>query len=216
MSILFLLVLIGVLGVRWADRDGRFDLTRARVDNSGPVDSALVAEILEPYFGESLLSINSDSIRCALESIEGLSSVSVTVSYPDEILIAMVPEKPAAFLNTRSGLCPVTARGNTLPLSWGDPSLPVLYVEGTPAFGYMDSGLNLLLKRGLSGSAKVTVSEHGILVVDNGVSVLFDGAGAPEDWETWEAIRTSVNFSAELVDMRYGGQAVIRIAGGEV
>ncbi|HPF32079.1 MAG TPA: hypothetical protein PK907_03600, partial [Candidatus Sabulitectum sp.] len=58
-GIVLLVVLTAVLGIRWADRDGRFDLLQARIDYSGPVDSALVAEILRPWFQESLLRLNT-------------------------------------------------------------------------------------------------------------------------------------------------------------
>ncbi len=82
LSSVLLLVLVGYLALRWADRNGRFDLYTARIDNSGPVDSCLVAEILEPCFGRSLLELDRDSLEGELAGIEGLRSVSVTFSYP--------------------------------------------------------------------------------------------------------------------------------------
>ncbi len=214
LSIAVLLALIAALAVRWANRDGRFDLLWARIDNSGPVDSAMVADILEPFFGGSLLSLDTDSVRCALEAIHGLRCVSVTVSFPHTIIVEMTPEIPAAMVISRTGSSPVTAGGKELPGSWATSSLPVLSVEGTPGEGYLKTGLDLLLKRGLDPGSTVTVCDWGILVVENGVPVMLDGDRAPADWKTWQSIRDSVRPSAEMVDMRYNGQAVIRTAGG--
>ena len=214
LSIGLLLVLIGALALRWAERDGRFDLLWARVDNSGPVDSSLVADILEPFFGGSLLSLDLDSVRSALGAIDGLKCVSVKVSLPHTIIVEMTPERPAAMVIAQSGSSPVTADGKGLPPSWADPSLPVLSVEGAPGEEYLKTGLNLLLKRGLDPASTVTVCDWGILVIENGVPVMLDGERAPADWKTWQQIRNSVRPSAEMVDMRYNGQAVIRTAGG--
>lgn len=214
LSVLLLLVLTTALVVRWADRDGRFDLLTARIDNSGPVDSARVAEVLEPFFGKSLLSLDVDSVKNVLETIEGLRCVSVRVSFPHTIQVDMTPENPAAIIISNSGNCPVTAFGKALPPSWADSSLPSLNVQGAPEEEYVKTGLNLLLKRGLDQSASVTVCNWGILVMQNGVPVMLDGERAPADWKTWQSIRESVRPSAEMVDMRYNGQAVIRTAGG--
>lgn len=214
LAAVFLVVLIAALVVRWADRDGRFDLLAARIDNSGPVDSVRVAEILKPYFGESLLTMDIDTLTAALGSIEGLKRVSVTVSFPHSIIVNMTPERPAALVLSSAGDIPVTTEGVQLPPSWADPSLPVLSLEGSPGDDYIRTGLDLLLKRELYRTAEVRVCEWGILVVQDGVPVMFDGESAPADWKTWEAIKTSVRASAEMVDMRYGGQAVIRTAGG--
>ena len=68
--------------LRWAERDGKFDLISARIDNAGPVDSALVADVLEPFFGESLLSLNTDSIEGCLLDLEGMKTASVSFIYP--------------------------------------------------------------------------------------------------------------------------------------
>lgn len=213
-SILLLLVLIAALAVRWADRKGSFDLLAARIDNSGPVDSALVAEILEPFFGESLLSVSTDSIQLALGAIEGLRTVSVRVSFPHAILVEMTPEIPAAMLVSEFGTYPVTSSGTSLPESWSDLSLPVLEVEGSPRDRYLESGLELLLDMDLNDSATVVVCELGIRVLENGIPVLLDGNRAAADWETWKSIRSAVCTSAEQVDLRYSGQAVIRTAEG--
>lgn len=214
LSITLLLLLTAALAVRWADRDGRFDLLWARIDNSGPVDSSLVADILKPFFGGSLLSLDVDSVRCALGAIDGLRCVSVTVSLPHTIIVEMTPERPAALVIAQAGSSPVAASGKELPCSWADPSLPLLYVEGAPGEDYLKTGLDLLLKRGLNPGSTVTVCDWGILVVENGVPVMLDGERAPADWKTWQSIRGSVRPSAEMVDMRYNGQAVIRTAGG--
>lgn len=201
-----LLILAAALGVRWADREGKFDLLSARIDNSGPVDSALVADILEPWFGRSLIGLDTDSITAALESIEGLCSVSVTVSFPHSIIVEMEPMIACAMVATFEDTCPVTSCGEMLPDRWSDPALPFLSVEGIPDDGFLREGLDLVIKR---GTPSVTVCEAGIIVVENGLPIILNGRTASSDWRTWESIRGSVRQSAEYIDLRYSGQAVI-------
>lgn len=214
LSSVLLVVLVGYLALRWADRNGRFDLYTARIDNSGPVDSALVAELLEPCFGRSLLELNRDSLEGELAGIEGLRSVSVTFSYPHTIIVKMEPERSAAMIETTGGTYPVSFSGSRLPERWADESLPVLTVNGNPCQEFLAAGLDLLLKRRIEEPASVSVSARGIVVLDNSIPVLLNGARAAEGWNTWESIRSSVPPTAAQVDLRYSGQAVIRHSRG--
>jgi len=207
------LVLLALLAFRWAERSGRFDLIAVRIDNSGPIDSSMVADILKPYFGRPLQTIDADSLKGSLLQIAGLSSVSITLSYPHTMIVTMEPEMPAAVILRGTETYPVTLLGRRLPAEWADDSLPVLMVEGFPEDGYISSGLGLLIKRSLPQELSVTVEEQGVLVVENGIPVLLDGNNAVRGWKTWERIRTSVHGSGLQVDLRYIGQAVVRRIG---
>lgn len=207
------LVLLAFLAFRWAERSGKFDLIAVRVDSSGPVDSALVAEILKPYFGCPLQTIDTDSLQESLLSIEGLRGVSLMKCYPHTMIVTMQPEQPAAVIHRDNESYPVTSHGVRLPSSWASDTLPVLSVAGCPEGSFIDSGLGLLIKRRLPRDTSVTVEEYGITVVDNGIPVLLDGGSSARCWKIWEGIRTSVQGSVVEVDLRYIGQAVIRRAG---
>lgn len=196
--------------MRWAERDGKFDLLSARIDNSGPVDSVLVADILEPFFGEPLLSLNKDSVENCLLEIEGLRAVSVRFSYPHSMVVTLEPEVPVAVVDRENESYPVTIAGKPLPQGWTDNTLPILSVSGVPSPDFISSGIDLLVKRGLGGRAAVLVGEAGVTVIDGGVPVLLDGCSAATDWTTWESMRSSVTDPSCTVDLRFNGQAIIR------
>lgn len=214
-GIVTLLVLTAALGIRWADREGKFDLLQARIDNSGPVDSALVAEILRPWFEESLLRLNADSLGMELETIDGVASASVRVVLPHSIVVELHPREAVAMVLSGAGSTPVTMLGEPLPDQWADPALPELRVLGNPEESSIRAALNLALKRDLGTGTEVTVLEDGIQVVENGIPVLLRCDNAPGSWRTWNSIRDSVRPFAEQVDLRYRGQAIVRPSGGE-
>ena len=195
--------------LRWAERDGKFDLISARIDNAGPVDSALVADVLEPFFGESLLSLNTDSIEGCLLDLEGMKTASVSFIYPGSMIVALEPEVPVAIVDQESESYPVTVTGKPLPADWTDEALPVLLVTGAPDEIFISSGIDLLVKRGLGGRASVLVGETGVTVIDDGVPVVLDGSNAAADWVTWESMKNSVNDPGCTVDLRFNGQAII-------
>jgi hypothetical protein len=209
-SAVTLSVLLAVLAVRWVERKGMLDLRLARIDNSGPVDSVLVAEILRPWFGRSLLDVDCDSLTLILSGIEGVRAASVVKSYPDMLIVSMEIERPAALIRNGATDYPVTSSGLQLPSAWASDSLPVLTVTGSPGEGSMESGLRLLLKRSSASIESIEVTPWAIVVRTDGRAILFDGCRAVADWKTWAAIRDGITCSGMVIDLRYTGQAVLR------
>ncbi len=205
---------VGVLIFRHAEREGQFDLTTVRVDNSGPVDSALVAEVLKPFFGESLLSLDPDSVRNAIMEIEGLSSVTVEMHFPNSMVVAMVPRAPVARILNEGGWFPVDMEGRVLPSAWDSSDLPELRIQGNPDEAYIVSGIDLLVKNNLAEEVSITVDNSGLKVRERDNLILMSGLSTRADWNTWTSLRDLIGETPCIVDLRYSGQAVVRSGEG--
>ena len=210
-SVLLLLTVLLLLGIRWAEREGRLDLLRARIDNSGLVDSVEVAELLRPYFGRSLLKLDADSLGIMLSSIAGVDSADVSISYPDAIVVSLVTRKPAAVL-AYSGdrLVPVTVSGDPLPVQWINDLLPVITVEEDPDNAVIASALDLLIKMELVSLVSMQVNNRKITVTENGIRIILNPEQATESWLRWRSINSMVTDRTSEVDLRFQDQAVLR------
>jgi cell division septal protein FtsQ len=211
-SLLIVLTLLLVLSVRWAERNERLNLTVARIDNSSLLDSAQIAGVLKPYFGVSVLKLNRDSLEAQFLALDGVDSVSVSIHYPDMIVVSLKTGEPAAILAYLNGQVPVTAEGQRLPLSWVNDSLPVINIEGSPKEEAVSSALNFLIKRNLRNSVSIQVNADGIAVLDNGIRVMIDYRQTTVSWLRWQVLKTAITGQPEEVDLRYTGQAVLRFA----
>ena len=209
-SILLLLTLLLLLGIRWAERDNRLNLTMVRIDNSSLVDSVEIAEVLRPCFGSSLLKLDIDSLQAALQVIEGVDSVSVKIQYPETLIITFFSNEPAVILAYGDREIPVTVSGEHLPQSWGNDELPVLNIVGEPDKEVIESALDLFFKHELSNSVSMQVCERKIVVTENSIRIIIDPARASENWMSWQSIRTIITDRTDEVDLRYHNQAVLR------
>ncbi len=199
-----------LLGVRWAERSNRLNLTMVRIDNSSLVDSAAIAELLRPYLGRSLLQINTDSLEAVLKALGGVDSVSVRIEYPETIIVLFSTRAPAVLLAYSSGTVPVTSSGHVLPVSWGNDQLPVIRITGTPDERVIRSALDLFIKYEFSHFVSMSVSNNAIVLVENGTRIILDPDQATENWLSWQSIREIIGHRIDEVDLRYGGQAVLR------
>ncbi len=201
-----------LLGIRWAERDDRLNILFARIDNSSLVDSVDIAEALQPYFGTSLLKLDTDSLELRLLAIEGVDSVSVVICYPETLIISFETRKPAAILAYGTDLIPVTVSGDHLPVNWYSDTLPVVVIDGYPDHEVISSALRLLIKRQVNHSVSFEVSSSGITLEDNGVQVILNPGTAAENWVQWQTIKTMITDQTDEVDLRYDKQAVLRSA----
>ncbi len=201
-----------LLGVRWAERDDRLNLLFARIDNSSLVDSVDIAQTLEPYFGTSLLKLDTDSLELRLLAIEGVDSVLVEISYPETLIISFETRKPVAILAYGTDLIPVTVSGDHLPVDWYNDTLPIVLIEGYPEHEVISSALHLLIEEQVNHTLSFEVSSSGITIEDNGVHVILNPGKAAENWVQWQTIKTMITDQTDEVDLRYDNQAVLRSA----
>lgn len=201
--------LIVLLGFRWAERKSYFDLTSVRVDNSFLVDSAEIARVLEPCFGMSLLNFQEDSLLEQIGRIPGVDDVSLEVRLPDTIVLTLFVSKPAVVLINNSTRLPVTSKGTSLPVNWGNSSLPEIQITGNPDSTFICSAINLLLKRKLQ-DITFLVSENRVTIVDSEVNILLDPEHLDDSWLRWVSIQNLLTDGTEEVDLRFKDQAILR------
>ncbi len=199
-----------LLGVRWAERDNRLNLTMVRIDNSSLVDSTAIAEILRPYMGRSLLRINTDSLEAALQALGGVDSVSVRIEYPETIIALFSTRAPAVLLEYSSGTVPVTRSGDVLPAYWGNDQMPVISINGTPDERVIRSALDLFIKHEFGHFVSMRVSNQEIVLIENGIRIILDPESARENWLSWQGIKGIIDSRVDEVDLRYVNQAVLR------
>lgn len=209
-TLLLVFTVFLLLGVRWAERDNRLNLTVVRIDNSSLVDSAAIAEILRPYMGVSLLKINTDSLEAALLTLGGVDSVSVSIEYPETIIVLFSTRAPAVLLAYSSGTVPVTQSGDVLPAYWGNDQMPVISITGTPDERVIRYAIDLFIKHEFSHLVSMRVSNQKIVLVENGIRIILDPERARENWLSWQGIRGILGDTVDEVDLRYGNQAVLR------
>jgi cell division septal protein FtsQ len=159
-----------------------------------------------------VLKLNRDSLEAQFLALDGVDSVSVSIHYPDMIVVSLKTGEPAAILAYLNGQVPVTAEGQRLPLSWVNDSLPVINIEGSPKEEAVSSALNFLIKRNLRNSVSIQVNADGIAVLDNGIRVMIDYRQTTVSWLRWQVLKTAITGQPEEVDLRYTGQAVLRFA----
>jgi len=209
-SALIVFAALLLLGVRWAERNNRINLTRVRIDNSCMVDSAEIASVLQPCFGVSLLKLNTDSLRSEMQNLPGVELVTVRVQYPETIVVTFTTGKPAFVLNYGSVQVPVTNRGELLPAGWINSELPVITIVETPDSSAIATAINLISKYGFDRSVPVLVSNSSIVVTQDGIRIVIDPARALENWRNWLTVSTIVTEQIDEVDLRFRHQAVMR------
>jgi hypothetical protein len=209
-SVAVVVAVLLLLGVRWAERNNRINLTRVRIDNSCMVDSADIAEVLRPYFGVSLLKLNADSLGAELQNLPGVDRVAVHIQYPETIVVTFTTGKPAFVLNYGLVQVPVTLRGELLPADWVNSELPVITIVESPDSSVIASAINLFSKYQFDGSVSVQVGNSSIVVTQNGIRIVIDPDRALENWRNWRTVSTIVTEQINEVDLRFSRQAVMR------
>ncbi len=203
--------LIVLLGFRWAERKNYFDLTSVRIDNSFLVDSAEIARILEPCFGMSLLHFQEDSLLAELGKISGVDSVCMDIYLPDTIVLTFSVSEPAVVLVGNSSRLPVTTDGVGLPINWENALLPEIQIMGEPDSAFICSAINLLLKRELQ-RVIIEVSDNNVTIVDGEIQILLDPEHLDDSWLRWLSIKNLLTDRTEEVDLRFAGQAILRVS----
>ena len=209
---LAVLTVLLLLGIRWAERDNRLNLTRVRIDNSSLVDSVKIAEVLLACFGVSLLKLDTESLQQSLLAVEGVDSVEIKIQYPETLVITFSTREPSVILQYNNRSIPVTLCGDPLPIEWGNDQLPVIEVVGEPERKVINAALDLFIKRELNGSASIQVSSRQIVLTENGRRIVLDPERADENWVTWQSISSIVTEHTDVIDLRYRNQAVLRSA----
>jgi len=212
-----LLAFGGALLYRSAERSGRFDLDTIRINGIRFADSAVVAEILIPYFSKPLGSIDRDCLENELEALAGIETAEASLIWPSSIRIRATLSRPVLLLSDESGMHPISSDCEILPPTFISDTLPVVVIEG----GADSTGVTNVVDWLSDG---LPDNWCGNLVLDGRtLSILFDDnraviLGENDLSERWTAYRT-VESCALLggdwceMDLRYSNQAVLRFRG---
>ena len=209
---------VGALGYRMAERDDWFDLGEARVRGIRPVDSALVARTLRPYFGTPLGSLDLPSIRRDLEQLSLVDSAEVGRSWPRSIDVEVSLVRPVAVLDGAGGCTAVDAGGNPLPGTFVSDSLPVITLEEGYARDDLPRLLDYLSSGGTpSGVQGIQLDARGVSFLTGECRVLLGSTRLPLRWGLFRSIPRGALLTGRgcTVDMRYRGQAIVRSRGEE-
>ncbi len=206
------IIMLLLLGIRWAERENKFDLTYVRIDNSSNVDSTELATVLHPYFGVSLLKIDMDSLEMKICTVEGVDSVLIEVHYPSTINILFSTGEPVVVLAYPDRQVPVTNSGTYLPESWVNDQLPVIGVSAATDTCVILTALNLLLKYNLANTVEMQVSNRQIVITEGSTRIILDTENAVNSWLCWLDIKRIISDNTYEVDLRFNNQAVLRSA----
>ena len=209
---------VGALGYRMAERDGRFDLSEARIRGIRGADSAAVADALFEHFGTPLGSLQTRDVEAGLRELPCVDSVNVGRSWPDAIIVEVTLARPVALIDGPDGEAAVDGAGRALPPTFISDTLPVVALSGEYDFADVRGLLAYMDRTGVpEGVEGVEVGPTGVCFRTGDCRVVLGSSALPERWRLFRSIpRSAIITGGECtVDMRFRGQAVVRpLAGG--
>ena len=205
------------MAYRWLERGGAFDLATVRVRGIRGADSTVVCMAVAPLFGRPIWRISTDSLESSLEQLPGIAGARVSRVPFDTILLTITLEMPVYAISEGSMAIPVSAAGERLPVSFLSDTIPVIH-----SYCPMDSSASASIGEwfSMAGTGDEPVSlEYGgdgvAVRLQGGCRIILGSGALPERWNRFtELCRTMPEAAGwSEVDMRYGGQAVLRGGG---
>jgi hypothetical protein len=202
-----------LLGYRWVERDGGFDLSSIGVWGCRMADSVPVATVLAPLVGTPLGSLDLSDVEARLESLPGVEAAEVWREWPREIGVWIRPARPVVVFEYRGALSPVSDRGENLPASFLSDTLPVVSISGSP-----DPEMIRRIVIWLAGDGSgcpvdgLILEARGLVARTGGCTVILGDRDFSGRLESWSSVR-ACGFSGEgwdEVDMRFSGRVVLR------
>lgn len=206
-----------------------FDLEAVSVTGNAAVPSGDILERADVRPGMNAFRVNAAAIRKRLREEPRIRDVSVTMTFPSRLRLAIVERTAAAALAVGDEYFDVSADGVALAADTDAGSLPVLVADrldpAAVAVGHMLESPDARLGSSLAGSLPAAIRERvfgvhvdrageATLVLRGGVSVRLGGsAGIAERLEmvpdVLDAIATQ-GLVVESVDLRVPGNVVVR------
>ncbi|MBN1434792.1 FtsQ-type POTRA domain-containing protein [Candidatus Fermentibacterales bacterium] len=211
---------LGALAYRWAEREGYFDLRVVRVRGCRAEDSTAVAGVVGPYMLVPLGRIDPGEVSASLSAIEGVTSARVSRSWPSTLIVEVSLAIPAMkVFRMDSGSCLVMGHdGQVLPSRFASDTLPLVQLS---------SGADtLLLPEMLAWSAEASLpSSGGHFLIDHGcvrwieresgMEVLLGSCALSSAWSLYERLRDLIPVEGcHELDLRFRGQVVVRRSPG--
>lgn len=131
-------VVVGVLALGYlaARSTSVFALQSIGVSGGGPAVEADVRTALRPLDGESLVTVDADSVERRLSGLPSVRAARVDRAFPHGLRIVVVPERPVAVLRSGRAAWVVSERGRVIRAveSKSNRRLPRIWLRAGAAF----------------------------------------------------------------------------------
>lgn len=177
-----------------------------------------IVRILEPYYGQNILSVDIAALQKRLESLPWVQHATVTRQLPDQLRTRLVEHRPIALWQTANGPALVSIEGDIIQVRALSPyrHLPILSGAGAPAAASelmrLVASVPSLGER-VSGAQRVDGRRWNVFV-DGRIEVRLPERGAAAAWARLarlEAESALLARAVEAVDLRLPDRVVVRL-----
>lgn len=114
LALAFAALAAGLAVIALARETSLFAVERVRVAGASPAVTRQVERALAEVRGRSLLKVNTEELRAAVEAIPWVRGASFDRAFPDELRVNVVPERPVAVVRRGPASWLVSERGRVL------------------------------------------------------------------------------------------------------
>ena len=177
-----------------------------------------IVRILEPYYGQNILSVDISALQKRLESLPWVQHATVTRQLPDQLRTRLVEHRPIALWQTANGPALVSIEGDIIQVRALSPyrHLPILSGAGAPAAASelmrLVASVPSLGER-VSGAQRVDGRRWNVFV-DGRIEVRLPERGAAAAWARLarlEAESALLARAVEAVDLRLPDRVIVRL-----
>jgi hypothetical protein len=213
-----LAAILGVLLVRFLERSGRLDMECVRIWSTGPVDSSEVARVLAGFAGMPLTRIPVSEVVDSLSTLPSVGRASAWVSPPHSLDIELQTRNPVLALRAGGATRPVSADCSMLPACLMSDTLPLVVLAQSRGILLLDEVAAWSDSSGIDPGADSVLLEEGCVVaMVGGTRVLLGTGGFQERMDVLASVSGALPGEGWTeVDLRFGGQIVLRKRGGTV
>ena len=180
--------------------------------------AAEIVRVLEPYYGQNILSVDISALQKRLESLPWVQHATVTRRLPDQLRTRLVEHRPIALWQTATGPSLIGVGGDIIQVSALSPyrHLPILSGAGAPeAAGELLRLVDSVpsLGRRVSGAELVDGRRWNVFV-DGRIEVRLPERDAAAAWARLARLETETALLAravEAIDLRLPDRVVVRL-----
>lgn len=188
-----------------------------------------IYRILEPYYGQSILSVDISAIQQRLQSLPWVREAAVTRHFPDRLTTTIVEHRPIAIWqpgmgqpqdrHPSSGPALVSDRGDIIQISAVSPYRHLPILSGADAPVAAADLLRLVrtepgLGRLVTGAERVDGRRWNVFI-DGRIEVRLPEQAPELAWQRlarWHSQQSLLTRAVDAVDLRLGDRVIVRLA----
>ena len=188
-----------------------------------------IYRILEPYYGQSILSVDIAAIQQRLQSLPWVRDAAVTRHFPDRLTTTIVEHRPIAIWqpgvgqprdrHPSSGPALVSDRGDIIHVSALSPYRHLPILSGADAPSAAADLLRLVrtepaLGRLFTGAERVDGRRWNVFI-DGRIEVRLPEREPELAWQRlarWHSQQSLLTRAIDAVDLRQGDRVIVRLA----